>query len=89
MKKKSKQRELQDNIDMIFEKELGSAHPGAGRKKMKPNIKKKSKSFTLSVEAQNALRNLQEDLGLPSQTAVVEFLILKAHREMEQQPYIT
>ena len=67
----------------------GGVRPGAGRKRMKPNIKKNVKSFTLSVESQKALRDLQENLGLSSQTAVVEFLILKAHREMVSQPYIT
>ena len=75
---------------MIFEKECGGGlrRLKTGRK-IKPNVKKKAKSFTLSVEAQNALQDLQKDLNLPSQSAVVEFLILKAHREMEQQPYIT
>lgn len=60
----------------------GGYRPGAGRKKMKPDSKKKVKSFTLSTETQNALSDLQVTLGLPSQSAVIEFLALKAHREI-------
>jgi hypothetical protein len=69
-------------IKIETKRERGGVRPGAGRKRMKPDAKKNVKSFTLSVESQKALRDLQEDLGLSSQTAVVEFLILKAHREM-------
>ena len=61
----------------------GGVRPGAGRKKMKPGLKKRAKSFTLSPETVQALSDLQGSLGLPSQSAVVEFLALKAQRELK------
>jgi len=82
MKKKIK--ETQTEIDFFPKRrpERGGYRPGAGRKPMKPDAKKKVKSFTLSTETQNALADLQVALGLSSQSAVVEFLALKAHREI-------
>jgi len=59
----------------------GGARPGAGRKKVKPGIKKQKKSFSLSPESVQALEDLQETLGLPSQSAVVEFLVLRGFRQ--------
>ena len=61
----------------------GGARPGAGRKPMKPGLKKQKKAFSLSPESVQALADLQRSLGLPSQSAVVEFLALKAHREFK------
>lgn len=60
----------------------GGRRPNAGRKKINPKIKKKIKSFTLSTETIEALEALQRTLGLPSQTATIEFIILKSRREM-------
>jgi len=65
MKKKSNKTELQESIDMIFEKECGGGlrRLKTGRK-IKPNVKKKAKSFTLSVEAQNGLEgHVLADMG--------------------------
>ena len=59
----------------------GGRREGAGRKKIKPGIKKQRKSFSLSPESVQALSDLQESLGLGSQSAVVEFLALQAARE--------
>lgn len=59
----------------------GGFRPGAGRKPMKPGLKKQKKAFSLSPESVQALANLQESLGLGSQSAVVEYLALKAFRE--------
>jgi len=59
----------------------GGRREGAGRKKVKLGIKKQRKSFSLSPESVQALANLQESLGLGSQSAVVEYLALKAFRE--------
>ena len=61
----------------------GGARPGAGRKPMKPGLKKQKKAFSLSPETVQALVDLQGSLGLPSQSAVVEFLALKAQRELK------
>lgn len=60
----------------------GGRREGAGRKKMKFGLKKQKKSFSLSPETIQALQDLQGSLGLPSQSVVVEFLALKAHREL-------
>ena len=60
----------------------GGRREGAGRKKIKSGIKKQKKSFSLSPETVQALKDLQESLGLPSQSAVIEFLALKAQREL-------
>lgn len=60
----------------------GGSRPRSGRKKMNPDVKKKVKSFTLSTETIEALEELQATLGLPSQTAVIEFIILKSHRDI-------
>lgn len=59
----------------------GGRREGAGRKKIKPGIKKQKKSFSLSPETIQALQDLQESLGLPSQSAVVEFLVLRGFRQ--------
>jgi len=59
----------------------GGRREGAGRKSMKPGLKKQKKAFSLSPETVQALKDLQGVLGLPSQSAVVEFLALKAARE--------
>ena len=64
-------------------KKHGGKRDGAGRKKMKDSLKKRTKSFTLSPETVQALADLQGSLGLPSQSAVVEFLALKAQRELK------
>lgn len=82
---KKKIIEVQDEIGLFSVRGRagrGGSRPGAGRKPLKANIKKKVKSFTLSTETQNALSDLQVALGLPSQSTVVEFLALKAHREI-------
>ena len=60
----------------------GGYRPGAGRKPMKPESKKKVKSFALSSDALQALSDLHDSLGLSSQSAVVEYLVAKAHREV-------
>lgn len=77
---KNKIIEVQSEIGLLPAR--GGYRPGAGRKKMKTDIKKKVKSFTLSTETQNALSDLQVALGLSSQSSVVEFLALKARREI-------
>lgn len=59
----------------------GGCRPGSGRKPMKPALKKQKKAFSLSPESVLALEELQAILGLPSQSVVVEFLVLKAFRE--------
>lgn len=63
------------------EKTHGGYRPGAGRKPMKPGLKKQKKAFSLSPESVRALADLQSILGLASKSAVVEFLALKAVRE--------
>jgi len=63
----------------------GGSRPGAGRKPMKSALKKQTKSFTLSPETVQALKDLQESLGLPSQSAVVEFLALRKIREVQKE----
>ncbi len=63
----------------------GGKRPGAGRKPMKPALKKQTKSFTLSPETVQALKDLQESLGLPSQSAVIEFLAIRKIREHQRE----
>ena len=63
----------------------GGARPGAGRKPMKPGLKKQKKAFSLSPEAVQALEALQESLGLSSQSAVVEFLALRGLRVVKEK----
>lgn len=63
----------------------GGARPGAGRKPMKPGLKKQKKAFSLSPESVQALADLQESLGLPSQSAVVEFLALRGLRIVKEK----
>lgn len=70
-------------IAVAEEKFRGGKREGAGRKKMKPGLKKRTKSFTLSPETVEALKNLEVMLGLSSQSALVEFLALKAFRELD------
>lgn len=62
----------------------GGSRSGAGRKPMKPALKKQTKSFTLSPETVQALQDLQGALGLSSQSAVVEFLALRKIREVQK-----
>lgn len=62
----------------------GGRREGSGRKKMKSGLKKQKKSFSLSPETIQALADLQESLGLPSQSAVVEFLALRKIREVQK-----
>lgn len=64
----------------------GGRREGAGRKKVKLGIKKQRKSFSLSPESVQALEDLQETLGLGSQSAVVEFLALRGLRELIPRP---
>lgn len=59
----------------------GGQRPGAGRPPLKPSLRKHKKAFSLSPESVQALEELQGILGLPSQSVVVEFLVLKAFRE--------
>lgn len=61
----------------------GGVRPGAGRKPMKPGLKKQKKAFSLSPESVQALAELQCILDLPSQSVVVEFLVIKAFRELK------
>ncbi len=61
----------------------GGRREGAGRKKMKSALKKQKKSFSLSLETVEALKNLEVILGLSSQSVVIEFLVLKAFRELD------
>lgn len=63
----------------------GGVRSGAGRKKMKPGLKKQKKAFSLSPESMQALAGLQESLGLGSQSAVIEYLALRGHRELIPQ----
>jgi len=63
----------------------GGVRPGAGRKPLKPALKKQKKAFSLSPESVQALEELQAFLGLPSQSVVVEFLVLKAFREASKR----
>ena len=63
----------------------GGKREGAGRKPMKPGLKKRTKSFTLSPETAQALKDLQGFLGLPSQSAVVEFLALRGLRVVKEK----
>lgn len=63
----------------------GGSRPGAGRKPMKPTLKKQTRSFTLSPETVQALKDLQESLDLPSQSAVVEFLALRGLRIVKEK----
>lgn len=65
------------------EKKRGGSRPGAGRKPMKPFLKKRKTSFSLSPETIEALKNIEVMLGLSSQSAVVEFLALKTFRELD------
>ena len=60
----------------------GGPRPGSGRKPMNPELKKQKKAFSLSPESVQALADLQKSLGLGSQSAVIEFLVLKASREL-------
>ena len=62
----------------------GGVRPGAGRNPMKPSLKKQKKAFSLSPEAVQALVDLQDSLGLPSRSAVVEFLVLRKIRELQR-----
>lgn len=66
-------------------KQRGGVRPGAGRKPLKPALKKHKKAFSLSPESVHALADLQEFLCLGSQSAVVEFLVLKAFRELSNR----
>jgi hypothetical protein len=61
----------------------GGKREGAGRKKMKFGLKKQKKSFSLSSETVQALEGLQSILGFSSQSAVVEYLALKANIEFK------
>lgn len=72
--------EIEPDYKAALEKR-GGWRPGSGRKKMKPSFKKQKKAFSLSPESVRALADLQSILGLPSQSAVVEFIALKAVRE--------
>lgn len=63
----------------------GGFRPGAGRKKMRSGLKKQKKSFSLSSEAVQALKDLQESLGLSSQSAVIEFLAIRKIREVQKE----
>ena len=63
----------------------GGVRPGSGRNPMKPGLKKQKKAFSLSPESVQALEDLQEYLGLPSQSAVVDFLALRGLRELVPQ----
>lgn len=63
----------------------GGSRPGAGRKPMTPGLKKQKKAFSLSPESVQALEELQVLLGLPSQSVVVEFLVLKAFRDASKR----
>jgi hypothetical protein len=63
----------------------GGFRPGAGRKKMKPGLKKQKKAFSLSPESVQALADLQESLGLGSQSAVVEFLALRGLKIIKEK----
>lgn len=71
----------QDQIEK--QRSRGGKREGAGRKKMKSALKKQKKSFSLSLETVEALKSLEIILGLPSQSAVLEFLVLKALRESD------
>jgi hypothetical protein len=75
---------LQEDFDETCNQILGRGgpRPGSGRKPMNPELKKQKKAFSLSPESVQALADLQESLGLGSQSAVVEFLVLKASREL-------
>ncbi len=66
-------------------KNRGGVRSGAGRKPMKPGLKKQKKAFSLSPESVQALADLQESLGLGSQSAVVEYLALRGYRELIPQ----
>jgi len=63
----------------------GGARPGSGRPALNPSLKKQKKAFSLSPESVHALEELQTFLGLPSQSVVVEFLVLKAFREASKR----
>lgn len=82
--------EIEDDIrngvsDEEIRKKWGGARPGAGRKPIKPALKKQKKAFSLSPESVQALSDLQTSLGLGSQSAVVEFLILRWNSITEHQ----
>lgn len=82
MRKKIIETQTEINFSIDCSSKRGGTRPGAGRKKMKSALKKQTKSFTLSPESVQALQDLQKFLGLPSQTSVIEFLALRAHREI-------
>lgn len=63
----------------------GGKRKGAGRKPIKPYLKKQKKSFSLSLESVHALDDLQESLGLPSQSSVVEFLVLRGLKIIKEK----
>lgn len=70
-------------MDINFEKELkeiekewGGVRPGAGRKKQ-AHVKI-TKSFSLSMQAIENLKNLEVQLNLDSQSAVIEYLLKNA-----------
>ena len=63
----------------------GGQRPGAGRPPLKPSLRKHKKAFSLSPESVHALEELQKILGLPSQSVVVEFLVLKSFREASKR----
>lgn len=63
----------------------GGKRKGAGRKPMKPSLKKQKKSFSLSPETVHALDDLEQSLGLSSQSAVVEFLALRGLKIIKEK----
>lgn len=82
--------EIEDDIrngvsDEEIRKKWGGARPGAGRKPMKPGLKKQKKAFSLSPGAIKALDILVVSLGLSSSSAVVEYLLLKSCREVGER----
>jgi hypothetical protein len=78
-------RSLSETWQEIEREKRGGWRPGSGRKPMKPALKKQKKAFSLSSESVQALEDLQEYLGLPSQSAVVDFLVLRGLRELVPQ----
>ena len=56
----------------------GGKRSGAGRKKMKPELKKVRKTYSLSTHAVDILECLENVLDFSCQSSVIEFLARRA-----------
>lgn len=70
-------KDFEKGLEEIEKGLWGGFRPGAGRKKQ--DQIKLTKSFSLTRQAVENLLNLEVQLNLDSQSAVIEHLLLSAH----------